>query len=231
MRILKMALAAGACALAMTGAAHADDSLFKIAVNLGAATDYEFRGVSNTNHKPEVFAGADATIGKIGYVGTWLSNVDFGNGTDAEIDLYGGVRPTLGPVSLDLGAIYYGYINKPSGPDEAYWEVKALATVPVGPATLGASIYYSPEFQFKAGNATYIEANAAVPIPNSKFSLSGAVGRQYVKGPADYTTWNLGVGYAVNDHVGLDLRYWDTDKHSLGKLYGGRAVASVKVTF
>lgn len=220
---------------ACAGIARADDAApakdYSIAFNVGAATDYEFRGISQTNRKPEIFAGADLTFAKIGYVGTWLSNVDFGNGTKAEYDLYGGIRPTLGIVSLDLGVIYYGYANKPSGPDEAYYEFKALATVPVGPATLGASIYYSPEFPFKAGNAEYYEVNGSIPVPNTKLSVSGAVGRQQIDVGGDYTTWNLGAGYAVTDHLGFDLRYWDTDKHSYGRIYHSQVVLGVKATF
>ncbi len=89
-------------------------------------------------------------------------------------------------------------------------------------------MFYSPEFFGKTGKATYYEINAAAPIPNSKFSVSGALGHQQVKGPADYTTWNAGIGFALNDHIGLDLRYWDTDEHSLGKIYDSRVVAGVK---
>lgn len=234
MKILKLTLLAAAASLAVGSAAHAEDAApapaFTVAFNLGVASDYVFRGISQTNEKPEIFGGIDATIGKA-YIGTWTSNVDFGNGTSAEFDLYGGFRPTLGMVSLDLGVIYYGYANKPSGPDEAYYEVKALATVPVGAATLGASIYYSPEFPFKSGPATYYELNAASPIGKTKFSVSGAVGYQDISIGGSYTTWNLGMGFAATDHVGFDLRYWDTDAHNIGNIYKGRVALTAKVTF
>ena len=231
MKAFKIALLAATGALTLAGAARAEDAPFKLAFNVGAASDYVFRGISQTNKDPQVFGGVDATIGSMGYAGVWVSNVDFGNGTDAEFDLYGGFKPVAGPVSLDLGVIYYGYINQPSHSHEAYWEFKAAGSVAAGPATLGASIYYSPEFFGKTGKATYIEGNAAVPIPNSKFTVSGAVGRQYVVGPADYTTWNAGVGFAATDHIGFDLRYFDTNEHKFGKIYGSRVVASVKATF
>jgi uncharacterized protein (TIGR02001 family) len=233
MKTLKLSMLAAAATLALASAAHADDAKpYSIAFNVGAATDYVFRGISQTNEKPEIFGGIDVTLGKIGYVGTWVSNVDFLNGTKAEVDLYGGIKPTLGPVSFDIGVIYYGYVDKPSGPgDEAYTEFKILGTIPVGPATLGASFYYSPEFPFKSGNAEYYELNGAVPIPNTKFSVNGAVGRQTVDIGTDYTTWNLGVGFAATDHISFDLRYWDTDAHDLGSIYGGRAALTVKATF
>lgn len=39
------------------------------------------------------------------------------------------------------------------------------------------------------------------------------------------------MGYALTDHLGLDLRYHDTDKHSFGDIYGSRAVVSLKAAF
>ena len=203
----------------------------KLSYNVGVASDYVFRGVSQTQEDPQIFGGVDATYG-IGYAGVWASNVDFGaDDPTAEIDLYAGVKPTVGDTALDLGVIYYGYIDQPSHSNEDYWEFKAAASIPAGPATLGAAVFYSPEFFGKTGDATYYEVNAALPIPNSKFSVSGALGHQQVKGSADYTTWNAGIGFALTDHIGFDLRYWDTDEHSFGSIYDSRVVIGVKATF
>lgn len=202
-----------------------------LAFNVGASTDYVFRGVSQTDEHPQVFGGVDATLGSIGYAGVWASNVDFDDSTDAEVDFYAGVKPTVGAVSLDVGVIYYAYVDAPSGSDYAYWEGKVAASVPAGPATLGAAVYYSPDFFGGTGDAWYYEANGAIAVPNSNFTFSGALGRQEVKGVGDYTTWNLGVGYAFTDHVGVDVRYWDTGEHSFGKLYDSRIAASLKLSF
>lgn len=229
MRTLKIALAAAVGSLALAGAAQAQDGGPTFAFNIGANSDYVFRGFSQTDEDPSVFGGVDATMG-IGYAGVWVSNVDFGNGTDAEFDLYAGIKPTAGPVTFDLGVIYYGYIDQPSGSNEDYWEGKVAASVPAGPATLGVAVYYSPEFFGKTGEAWYYEANAAVAIPDTKFSLSGAVGRQEVDKAVDYTTWNAGVGFALTDHVSLDLRYWDTNLSDAvsGGLADTRVVAGLK---
>jgi uncharacterized protein (TIGR02001 family) len=228
MTALKTSLLAATAALAFGGAALADDAP-TVAFNIGAASDYVFRGISQTDGGAQVFGGADVSYGKA-YAGTWLSNVDFNNGTTMEYDIYGGFKPQAGPVALDIGVVYYGYANKPSGADEAYWEAKVAGSVPVGKGSIGAAVYYSPEFPFKTGEATYYELNGSAPI-NDKFSVSGAVGHQSVVGPADYNTWNLGVGYALTSKVGLDLRYWDTDVHGFGDIYKSRVALSVKATF
>jgi uncharacterized protein (TIGR02001 family) len=232
MKSLKLTLLAAVGALALTGAAHAADRPLGLTFNAGGATDYIFRGLSQTQNQPQVFAGADATIAKIGYVGTWWSNVDFGNGdsADTEYDIYAGFKPVLGPVTFDFGAIRYGYIKDHN--DWTYYEVKAAGSIPVGPGTVGAAFYYSPNTTGPGNiNAYYYELNAGGTIPDTKFSVSGAVGYQQLQGPGDYTTWNLGVGYAVNDTVGLDLRYWDTDTNFYGKIDKARVVASLKATF
>jgi uncharacterized protein (TIGR02001 family) len=231
MRTLKIALAAAVSSLALAGTASAaEDSSVSFAFNVGANTDYVFRGISQTDTDPSVFGGVDASFG-IGYAGVWASNVDFGNGTDIEFDIYAGFKPVVGAVTFDLAVIYYGYTDQPSGSNEDYWEGKIAASVPAGPATLGAALYYSPEFFGKTGDATYIEVNAASPIGDTKFSVSGALGHQYVDIGPGYTTWNAGISYALTDNIGLDLRYHDTAKDKFGKISEGRVVGGIKLTF
>lgn len=224
---LRLALYAAA-AFAVAGAAAAQDPP-SVAFNLGVASDYVFRGVSQTDEKPQVFGGADVSAGRF-YAGVWASNVDFDDSTDAEFDLYAGFTPTLGVVSMDLSLLYYGYTDQPSGADLDYFELKAAGSVPLGPAAIGAQVYYSPNYYSGIDHALYYEINGAFS-PTAKLSFSAAVGRQQVSGPGDYTTWNVGVGYALTDHLGLDLRYHDTDKHSFGDIYGSRAVVSLKAAF
>ena len=241
MKFLKLALVAAAASVAMGGAAMAqDESGLKLSYNVGIASDYIFRGISNTNNKGQIFGGVDASYG-IGYAGVWASNVDFGTpNPDTEVDFYAGVRPTVGDVSLDLGVIYYGYDKDKNGlpGSYSYVEVKAAASKAVGPATIGAAFYYSPEFPSDGGEAIYVEANAAAPI-GEKLTLSGAVGFQTVDTEGyfsglenDYVTWNLGVSAAITDHLTADLRYSDTDSHEFGKsLYGSAVTVSLKAAF
>jgi hypothetical protein len=142
------------------------------------------------------------------------------------------VKPVLGPVTFDFGAIRYGYTKIPDAAEWTYWEYKAAGSMAAGPATVGAAFFYSPNTTGPGKiKSYYYELNAAMPIPNSKLSVSGALGRQAFDGPGDYTTWNAGVGYALTSAVGLDLRYWDTSEHGFGKGYKARIVGSLKVSF
>ena len=202
------------------------------AFNLAGTSDYVFRGVSQTEEDAAISGGVDATVGSF-YAGAWASNVSFpgDDDTSAEIDLYGGMRTEAAVWNLDLGMIGYLYANQPGGADYDYVELKAAASRAVGPATVGAAVYYSPDF-FGASEdeATYVEANAAIS-PGDRWTISGAVGRQFVSSDFDYTTWNLGAAYQLTSNLTVDVRYHDTDEHDFGEIYGSRAVASLKASF
>lgn len=224
---LRLALAAIAV-LALATPAAAQDAP-SLSFNIGAASDYVFRGNSQTNEKPQVFGGADVSLGQV-YAGTWVSNVDYGDSTDMEFDFYVGFTPTLGVVSMDFAVLYYGYTDQPTGADYDYFELKAAGTVPLGPVTLGAQVYYAPNYYQHIDHGLYYEVNGAYS-PNDKVTLSAALGRQTSTGSGDYNTWNAGVGYALTEHLAVDLRYHDTDVHSFGDNYGRRVAVSLKATF
>jgi uncharacterized protein (TIGR02001 family) len=230
MNLMKLSLAAAAATVALSGAAMAEE--LKLSYNVGVASDYVFRGVSQTQEDPQIFGGIDATYG-IGYAGVWASNVDFGaDDPSAEIDLYAGVKPTVGDTALDLGVVYYGYVDdKGLTPGSySYFELKAAASKPVGPATIGIAGYYSPEFPGKTGNAIYYEVNGSLPVME-KLSLSAALGHQEIDNAGDYATWNIGATYALTPNLGVDLRYSDTDEHGYGKIYGDRFTVALKAAF
>jgi len=222
-KLLAGAFLAGA-AIGAAGTAHADD--LAITGNVALTTDYIFRGFSQTQHSPAIQGGFDLTYGQL-YAGTWASNVDFGSAVHVpmELDLYAGFRPTIGPVSADFGVIAYTYpdAHKTGFGDWTYYELKAAGTVPITPAfTLGASLFWSPEWAQKGGDGLYAELNGAYTI-SPALSISGAVG--YVEadpsktdyptgyfahrsggGTNDYTTYNIGATYTTHGFA-IDLRY------------------------
>lgn len=218
-------LAAGLIGLAAPASAQ---STVDVAWNVGVVSDYVFRGFSQTGEDPAIQGGVDLTSGSF-YAGAWASNVDFGDDTDAEVDLYGGYRTEAGGFALDFGAIGYLYVGEPDGADYNYAEFKAAASRAVGPATFGAAVYYSPDFFGADKEATYAEVNAAFS-PAPKWTVSGALGKQWLDVSDDYTTWNVGVGYALTDKVGVDVRYHDTDVDGVPGAED-RIVGAVKLTF
>src|SRR4029079_4220586 len=94
-------------------AAPPDPPAWDLAFGSAIASDYLFRGVTQSNHKPSVAAYFEPryNINKDNqlYVGLGGASIDFPNRAAGEVDFYGGWRPTVGPVAFDFGVWYYYY--------------------------------------------------------------------------------------------------------------------------
>lgn len=81
--------------------------------NAALVSDYLFRGISQTQHRPTWQVTLEAVHKSGIYVGSFgsgVSNAAYANGSGSEIDLYGGWRYTLSEgQSLDLGLVTYWY--------------------------------------------------------------------------------------------------------------------------
>ena len=219
------ACAAALAVATLAGTASAQDA--QVAFNVVGTSDYVFRGFSQTGEDPALQGGVDLTIGSV-YLGAWASNVDFGDSTDAEIDVYGGYRWEAAGVAWDVGVVGYFYAPGANS-DYDYIEIKAAGSRAIGPVTVGAAVFFSPDFFGVDDEATYLEGNAAF-TPADKWTVSGALGKQWLSTSDDYTTWNAGVAYAITENVAVDLRYHDTDVDNLG-IASDRVVGTVKLLF
>ncbi|UDF02261.1 TorF family putative porin [Asticcacaulis sp. AND118] len=211
--LLAAAVAAGAL---VAGAASAEGAL---SYNIAATNNYVWRGISQSDKEAAVQGGIDYTNGSF-YAGTWASNVDFGGDASLEVDVYAGVKPTVGNWAFDFGAIYYAY---PDEDDLNFGELKAGFTHPMGKGSIGAAMYTN----WETLENPYYELNAAYPLTD-KWSVSGAMGKQELDG-GDYTTWNVGLGYALTENLSIDARYWDTGDHDMGWTADGRNVAKEQI--
>jgi uncharacterized protein Gcw-chp len=88
-------------------------SPWEIAVGAGVASDYNFRGISQSANQWSVNSYFEARYNSSSslqwYAGVGGYSIDFPNRASAEIDLYGGVRPTFDKLALDFGVWYYYY--------------------------------------------------------------------------------------------------------------------------
>jgi uncharacterized protein (TIGR02001 family) len=134
--------------------------------NVGAATNYVFRGLGqNIENDAQVFAGADITYGSF-YAGTWASNVNFGGEADYEVDLYAGFKPKAGPIQFDFGVVGYLY---PQEDVLNVVEYKGAATYTTkGGIGFTGSVFYSPELGEGGSPYWYSELAASAPIPGAK---------------------------------------------------------------
>jgi uncharacterized protein (TIGR02001 family) len=222
---VRVVFAAAGLAL-ITLNAHAEGP--DVSFSLTGATEYVWRGVTQSDENPAIFAAA--TVRQNGfYAGAGAENVDF-LGIDTEYDLWAGWAGEVTPgITLDVGLVRYGYLDAPSGLDLDTVEVKAAVSTSFDKLAVGAAVHYTDDYFATEESATYVEVNASMPLTD-KWSLSGAVARQILEDDSgSYTTWNAGVGYAVAENVTLGIRYHDTDEDFLGSAGDGRVVLSFSV--
>ncbi|MCC2976391.1 TorF family putative porin [Sphingomonas sp. PL-96] len=120
-----------------------------ISGSVAIASDYRFRGVSQTDRQLAVQGGITATHESGLYGGVWASNLagwgTFG-GANMELDLIGGYKAALGNgATLDVGLTWYMYPGGADKTDFAEPYVKLSGTA--GPATLTAGVAYAPKQQ------------------------------------------------------------------------------------
>lgn len=100
----------------------APESAFEVSANLAITSNYVWRGMTQSANSPAVQGGID--LGYKGfYLGTWGSNVEFGDtANNLEADLYGGYKNEIAGIAFDIGYIYYAYPNESDAFnfDEAY---------------------------------------------------------------------------------------------------------------
>src|SRR5215470_4293688 len=125
------ALAADLPTKAPAAAPAAPPSPWDIAFGAAIMNDYIFRGVTQSGHKPSVAAYFEPRYNINAnwqlYAGISGESIKFANNAAAEIDFYGGVRSTWGPVVFDVGYWYYYY---PGG--KCFGNGPTQPTVPLG---------------------------------------------------------------------------------------------------
>jgi len=107
----KKLLPASIAAALLVGAASAQA---EISANVTMATDYTFRGISQTGERGAIQGGFEWS-GQSGiYAGLWASNINFGGDASTEMNYYAGFAgETAGGLGYDIGIIYLDYENEP----------------------------------------------------------------------------------------------------------------------
>src|SRR5438105_1975700 len=202
-------------ALALTGAAHAQTAApaapepdYTLSANIGAVTDYRFRGITQTSKKPAIQGGFDFSHKSGFYLGTWASNVkwvkDFNGATkgSVELDLYGGYKgEIMKDLTYDVGLITYRYPGNNSG--AAGTPGAGLYSKADTNEFYGALTYtmFTAKYNRSMGNflgnlnsggSDYLDLSAAFDLGNG-ISLTPHIGHQRVKSwsIANYTDYAL----------------------------------------
>jgi uncharacterized protein (TIGR02001 family) len=207
------AFAADMPAKAVKMAAPAPFDPWDFAFGSALMNDYIFRGVTQSNHKPSVAAYFEPRYNVTKdlqlYVGAAGESISFANRAAAEIDIYGGIRPTFGAFAFDIGVwgylypggtCYYGAAfdtaGKPLGSecalnflpngnvmkkDVSFMEVYGKVNYTINDNwQFGVNEYYSPNFLNSGAWGNYASITGKYTAPAAIFGSSG-VG-MYVSG-------------------------------------------------
>jgi uncharacterized protein (TIGR02001 family) len=203
---------------------------FDIAFGTALTTDYELRGISQSNHKPAAQGYFEldytATDWLKLYAGLWGSSLATGE-ANAEFDISGGLRFTFGNFGLDVGYVYYDYPDGTPNFWGSYGEFYAKPSYKVADwLTVGAIVDGGNNFNNGLGvigskSAGYYSGNAVITLPwtpaGIAISINPEIGRQWYDATnfTDYTYWDVGLDFNYKA-VTVDLRYWDTNlSHAL----------------
>ncbi len=191
----------------------APSSSWDIAITAAAMTDYNFRGITQSAHRPSYHAGFEPQYSFTPtwqiYAGISTAGIDFPNGATTEIDFYGGIRPTFGKLALDFGFWDYYYpggqcFNTPAfcgfataaplpngnlvKQNESFYEGYGKATYTVNDSfNFGGSMWGSPSVLNSGASGIYYAGTATLTAPAAV--LPRGMGA-YVS--ADVGWWQLG---------------------------------------
>ena len=206
-------------------AQQAAQSPHTLSGNMTIATDYRFRGISQTFGEgfftvgPAIQGGVDYSHAAGLYLGNWNSNVSgnqYPNGASIEMDFYGGWKWAFGDFGLDVGTIYYAYpggtkfVTPNGNTDVNNWEAY------IGGSWKFLSAKYSYSFTDYFGLSQNVVTTLCNPDNAGCTPVSGngnTKGTQYLMGAlnleiAQKLTLGASVGYTWVKHYNA-LSYFD----------------------
>jgi len=200
-----------------------------ITYNIGAVSDYIFRGITQTTHAPAIQGGVDYAHASGAYLGAWASNIKWikdsgalANGTNAplELDTYFGIRNAIvGDLGYDVGFIRYNYSLAGGPVPAAGFNIADTAEVYVAATYKIFSLKYSYSLLDGfltlpgAKGTNYIDLSANYPVGDSGVTLGAHWGQQTVTGPS-----------GTSAPVGTNSASYNDYKLSVTKDFSGYAV-------
>ena len=233
---IALALAAAFTGSAVMAQAKAPEPDYTLSFNVGAVSDYRFRGISQTSFLPALQGGGDFSHKSGFYAGLWASNVkwiqDYLGATSGvyEVDLYAGFKGEItSGFGFDVGFITYQY---PGNTADGAGYANANTTEIYGALTYGpATLKYSQSTGNFIGNlnssgSAYLEVAATFDLGNG-FSLTPHIGRQTIPNQAgnagDYTDYSLAIAKDFGNGIVVTGTLIGTDaKTSFYTDLGGR---------
>jgi len=234
---LKNLLAAAALAVplaALPTVAYAQDEEaagpIDVSAEVAVLSDYRFRGLSLSAGEPELTASLSVSHESGLYASAWVSNVNLGLGSsdEMEMDWTAGYSKDIGNINVNVGAVYYTYLNH-----SGYNYIEGFGSVgtKVGPAEVRVGAAYAPKQDNLGGmDNTYVYISGNVPVKDTPFSFHGSFGYEDGAFAVNKKDWIFGASVDLGGGLSATVDYVDT-AHDVTGLGGPTAVASLKFGF
>jgi len=208
-RNLMLTTATAISVMTATPLAAADDApAISFSANAALVNDYRFRGVSLSNKDFAIQGGFDISSDSGFYVGTWGSSIEQYEGSELELDIYGGYATSLDDLDFDIGVLAYTY---PGSVDTTYWEAYSSVGGTAGKLawTLGAA-YAFDQSSIGGDDNIYLYVDLGAPIGQSPFSVATHFAYEDGAFGDDKLDWSLGLSYD-HEKFSLGVAYVDTN--------------------
>lgn len=213
---------------------ESEDGAHSTSASIALASDYVWRGASQTSEKAAISGSFDYAHSSGFYLGTWASNVDFGPTDDSsiEIDLYAGFASDIGEtgISYDVGYLRYVYDGENYDYNEMYGSLGysyftlGLTYTNDYYSTGESGFYYNLGFDYDLPMGVSLSAGVGVYDYSS-----GAVREYFGGGDVDKATdFRIGLSKEMAG-FGFDVTYTDSD--SDGEQLYGKDIADGRVVF
>ena len=191
--------------LAASGAAFAQapaPAPYEISYNVGAVSDYRYRGISQSAKRAALQGGVDLALANGFYLGAWASTIrwiqDSNNPAlrgSLEIDVYGGYKGEFAGLSYDVGALQYWYprntLKNVTGENANTFEL--YGAVGIGPATVKYSHALTTLFgAANSKNSGYLDLSASFDLGGG-FTLVPHIGWQKIRNLGTYHDYSVAV--------------------------------------
>jgi len=219
--------------------AAAPEPADSLTYNMGAVTDYRYRGISQSKKTGALQAGVDFVSASGFYVGAWGSQITWIKDTDPtlstlkgkyEIDIYGGYKKEIAKDTiLDVGVLQYWYkgntLTKVIGAVNAN-TTEVYGAVSYGPITVKLSDSVTPLFGMaNTSGSRYLDISYTIDMGDG-LTIVPHAGDQYVKhtkgvAAPSYSDFSLTVNKDINGLVIYGTVIGTNFKRLHGNDFGG----------
>ncbi len=195
---IKFASAAAAVAFAFAAqTAYAEDAPapaptpeITITGSADIASQYRFRGISQSDNKPVAQAAITVTDKSGFYISFWGSSASSATNAPVniggtEIDIFGGYGKTINGFALDggvYGYIYPGSASVNGGVSDSYVEIYGDVSRSYGPVTAKVGVNWAPkqavfnDFNTTSKYSVYEYAELSLAVPSTPITLHSHLG-------------------------------------------------------